>query len=333
MKTFRQLQVKLATLLDNAYTERRLTRREKNKLSHLIQQIAEDVLRSAPDDELKALHDKHAPTGYDEINAATAAFMKEILTDVYGLDVDDEVDISNPEQLSAHVARQLDAQLSEREHAAAQARANRKKTTKQIEKEQKLKAEAQNVHRSLQEVYRKLAAALHPDRERDDASRERKTALMQRVNVAYESKDLLQLLELQLEVEQVDKAHIRGLSDAKLLHYNKILREQCEELTQALQEAQAPFRHQFGLLAQRTLTISTVMMHMERDIRELRRAIAQLQGDLRNFLDTPYLKAWLRDYEILQQPGLEDVLALALEGDRDVQAAPKRRSRGSRRRS
>ena len=48
---------------------------------------------------------------------------------------------------------------------------------------------------SVRDVYRKLVSALHPDREADGAERERKTALMQRANQAYERNDLLELLD------------------------------------------------------------------------------------------------------------------------------------------
>ena len=65
----------------------------------------------------------------------------------------------------------------------------------------------QDASRSLRAVYRQLASALHPDREQDERERQRKTRLMQRVNVAYGKQDLLQLLTLQLEIEQIDHTH------------------------------------------------------------------------------------------------------------------------------
>ena len=58
--------------------------------------------------------------------------------------------------------------------------------------------------RAVREIFRKLASALHPDRETDPGERARKTALMQRANVAYAANDLLGLLELQFEVDQID---------------------------------------------------------------------------------------------------------------------------------
>ncbi len=53
--------------------------------------------------------------------------------------------------------------------------------------EQRREAEAQQATQSVREVYRKLASALHPDRETDERQREAKTALMQRVNQACAS--------------------------------------------------------------------------------------------------------------------------------------------------
>jgi len=63
-----------------------------------------------------------------------------------------------------------------------------------------------NATQSIREIFRKLASALHPDRETDRKGREVKTALMLQVNRAYAGNDLLTLLELQ--IEQVDASHI-----------------------------------------------------------------------------------------------------------------------------
>ena len=57
--------------------------------------------------------------------------------------------------------------------------------------QQRREAEVQQATPSVREVYRKLASALHPDRETDE---------QQRVN---EADDLLALLELQIEFREV----------------------------------------------------------------------------------------------------------------------------------
>ena len=114
-------------------------------------------------------------------------------------------------------------------------RAKGKKSARQITQEQHKKSDAALVQKSLQEVFRRLVAALHPDRAPDDAERARRTELMQRVNVAYEKKDLLQLLKLQIQIDQVG---VCAQSDERLKHFNTLLQEQTEVLTQALAEAE-----------------------------------------------------------------------------------------------
>jgi hypothetical protein len=87
---------------------------------------------------------------------------------------------------------------------------------------------------------------LHPDRETDPQERERKNALMQRVNQAYSKNSLLQLLELQLELEHIDQSAINNLSEDRLKHYNKILKEQVKELDRSFSVSNAIFAKAMG---------------------------------------------------------------------------------------
>jgi hypothetical protein len=87
---------------------------------------------------------------------------------------------------------------------------------------------------------------LHPDRAADADDRVYKTQLMQRVNQAYEKRNLLQLLELQLELEHIDAEHIARLDEEKLRHYNLILKEQVAELKDEIARVEAELHMQFG---------------------------------------------------------------------------------------
>ncbi|WP_409015107.1 hypothetical protein [Caballeronia sp. LZ001] len=62
---------------------------------------------------------------------------------------------------------------------------------------------------------------------------------MQRANQAYGKNDLLKLLELQLELEHIDQRAINVISEDRLKHYNKILREQLGELDQEILHVEA----------------------------------------------------------------------------------------------
>jgi curved DNA-binding protein CbpA len=155
-------------------------------------------------------------------------------------------------------------------------------------------------------VYRKLAAALHPDREPDEQERERKTKLMQRVNAAYEKKNLLQLLELQLDAEQIDQEHLNNIAEDRLKYFIKILKEQLFELEQEV----AVYEQEFNSRMQRPfytrLSPKTMMMSLEMDIRSLRHDIGNLKNNIKIFQNSSSLKAFLKSYKIPKQRPADD---------------------------
>jgi hypothetical protein len=308
---FNTLRLELVSLLDRARTEKRLTKNEIKKIRQLIPSITAELMTEQPSDAVKALHDKYSDIGYDEQSEEVDDALKSMMGEVFGIDVGDDIDINDPEQLRAMLERQAQAE-HERIQARAQQsdarRAKSKKTARQIDQEQQKISNAALVQKSLQEVFRKLVAALHPDRAPDDAERERRTELMQRVNVAYEKRDLLQLLELLLQIEQVGKTNISAQSDERLKHFNQLLKEQSETLLRALAEAQLPFRYQLGLPPFAPLSVKVLVAHMEQDIRGLKSSVESLQHDLRVFQDPARLKAWLRDFEISQEPEFDDLM-------------------------
>ena len=311
--TYNTLRFELVLLLDCACTEKRLSKNERKKLRQLIPSITAELMTEQPSEAVKALHDKYSDMDYDEQNEDVDDAVKSMLKEVLGIDIGDDVDINNPEQLQDLLKQQARTErerIQEHQQQSDAHRTKRKKTARQIDTEQQQKADAVQVQKSLQEVFRKLVAALHPDRAPDDAERARRTELMQRVNVAYGKKDLLQLLELQIQIEPVGKANISAQTDERLKHYNKLLKEQSEALTQALHEAQLPFRFQLGLSPFATLAAKTVVAAMQQDIRSLKSSIASLQHDLRLFQETTHLKAWLRNVQISKEPEFDDFMEM-----------------------
>ena len=172
---------------------------------------------------------------------------------------------------------------------------------------------AKEVSQSLREVFRKLASALHPDREPDAKERERKNELMQRVNAAYEANDLLTLLNLQLEIEQIDAAHLATLTPQRLAHYYQILREQLDELEAELRRFQQPFRMLMESWGAR-LTTEEVDRRLSADIGQLRAAILELETDLVAFRDPERLRKSLDEQELEEEfdpfEDLEEITAL-----------------------
>ena len=143
----------------------------------------------------------------------------------------------------------------------------------------------------MREIYRKLASALHPDRETDERQREAKTALMQRVNQADEAQDLLALLELQLQIEQIDESHIANAGEQRLKHYNKVLSQQ---LAKRKAEADASRWVRMGRPGARLgIEPAKLGQVLEQTSRQWRADLNERQRELRMLCDVA-AKTWLK---------------------------------------
>ncbi|MCF8167412.1 MAG: J domain-containing protein [Rhodoferax sp.] len=282
LKKFREQQTAFLDVLVQGHALKGLTKTDRRVLGEEICELAEFLLEETGDPKFKEIFNQFSPTDYDEDEdeSEIADVLKNAVANAFGMDPADYAHLQTPEE----VAALAQAQLNERRHHAEveQARkdATRKKTPKQLAREAAAKAAAEEVSLSIREVYRKLVSALHPDREPDADERARKTALMQRVNQAYEKRNLLQLLELQLELEHIDAHSIAGLSASRLKHFNQVLREQLAELEQEINALVMPYRLQFGLFGSTRLKPSQVMTYLNRDIANLRRDLREIQKDL-----------------------------------------------------
>jgi hypothetical protein len=294
----------LAQFFDVLVRTSKLTKVEKKKLSSFISDITESVIDQIEDtalrDSLKALYNDYSGGDYDEEAADEKESMKEMMEMMLGVEIEDDFDFQNPEQMIQQMQKAITGNLANEEDDifASHTQAPKKKSAKAIAKEEKLAQEAKNVNLSLREVYRKLASALHPDREPDSAERERKTQLMKRVNVAYEKKDLLALLQLQLEIEQIDTHTLNNLSEERVAHFNQILREQVQELQQEIEGRSFIFRMQMDIPSYVPLQPSMVLEQLKRDIQNLQTDLAMIANDIALFADINEVKQMLKTYRI-----------------------------------
>ena len=250
---YRAVIAELVRLFDQAYPHRSLTKRERAYLRRILCDTARELLEGRADDseELKEIYNRHSQRDFDaEVageDAAQARMMRAMLEQQFGFDFGG-AEIRSVGELEEATLSQIDelSREAERPSRAAERQARRKKSARQAAAEVRRETERVQVGKALQEVYRKLAIALHPDREPDPEERARKTLLMQQINVAYEAKDLLQLLELQLRFEQIDEGQISGLADERLDRYNLLLAEQVGQLKEELAGIEMPWRMQLG---------------------------------------------------------------------------------------
>ena len=326
----RQMAVLIDELLSQRGQSRRLSRLERAKLRDILMSLLDAVLSQGDDEALAVLREKHTRHSAKEDQRLEMELAESLLTDVLGLEVDENHGASSVEELLDHAHRK--AQQRARFHRVDEHESGRRAKRSEAEDAVRAKREqaAKEVNQSLRDVFRKLVSALHPDREPDSTERVRKNQLMQRVNQAYEANDLLTLLGLQLEIEQIDATHLSSTSAERLAHYNQILREQLTRLEAELESIVEPYRELMGLGSGRALTVSEVDRTLTMDITQLREALRQLTQDLVAFRNPVQLRARLRQYDLEDEPGeLEAVQAMmeiaTMLGDDRPPRRPRRR--------
>jgi hypothetical protein len=229
---------------------------QKEELAGIFCEMVEEVIVSHELDDAailhwKALHDRYADLEFDAQAAGELDFIKILVAEQTGLNLDD-VQVSDEaelmEQLRARLFAQIEQERQARETAEPPPAAKQQRqTAAQRRRQAEREAAEQVAKQSLREIYRKLASQLHPDRAADAADAKARTALMARANAAYEKQDLLALLTLQLELEHIDASHLLQASDAQLRHFNAVLKEQLQELQAELVQREHAFFHGFGM--------------------------------------------------------------------------------------
>ena len=307
---FNQRRQELVHALDRAYDDKALSKNDQATISDLICSIASELIAEHGDETLKPIYNRHSDTDFDEETEDENKAIKSMMKSMLGIDPDDELDFSSPEKMFEEIDEHLRKLLEEGEKRQGdeEHHGKRKKSAKESEKEARLRAEEQNASQSIREVFRKLASALHPDREQDPVEQQRKTALMQKVNVAYGNRDLLQLLELQLELEQIDQNAMSAVSENRLKHYNKVLAEQSSELQQEIDMIAFSFKADYDFFPGEVLSPSKLMGLLQSDIREIQHDIAEVKQDIASCKNLKSLKRLLKAFRTSQESLWEDDL-------------------------
>ena len=259
------------------------TKGERATLRELVTESAGELLASQDDDdaELKALFDQHSEVDFDTGQQEARTTLQALMEVTTGVVLGDPDEIRSDEDLFQRMEEAFKAQAQT--HARRQTAAQKRR-----------EVEAQQATQSVREVFRKLASALHPDREPEAAAREAKTALMQKVNQAYAANDLLTLLELQLQIEQVDAGHVGRAGTQRLKHYNKVLSGQVNELKDEILRVEADFRMDYGLELGWNTSPKKLLASIDQHAKHLRSTVALIRQDLRRLRDTAGTKRWLR---------------------------------------
>ncbi len=228
--------IQLAFLVEEKVLSTKLSKKAQYQAEELIIHLLNEAFTEViANEEEISLYNRFSDLSYEDEKELELIFMKGEMKAMFtqqGIDIDlTEIDIENEEEIAKIIAefqekrqnKQLGDNLKEAENP-------KKKTKKEIVREniEKAKFEAQN--KSLKSIYISLSKALHPDMEADQTEKLKKEELMKKVTVAYQEKNFPLLLQLEMEWIHQTSEHLNKLSDDKLNIYIEILLDREREL-------------------------------------------------------------------------------------------------------
>ena len=279
--------------LDARVQQKRLTPAMLRDIQVMVCTLSE-VLALAGDEDMRALYDRHSPQSLADREKSAANDIQELMQRMAGVDVSDLDEGSSVEDL-LHVGMQRVRQQMLDKQAEKEARAQVRRDSKpRSAAQKKAHDQQQDAQGALRTIYRQLASALHPDREPDALERARKTELMGQVNAAYERRDLMALLMLQLRCEQIDASAISRLTTEKMAALTLLLKEQAAALEEDVHVAVSKVEQEFDLSPFTPVTTVGLTLELDAQASGLVQTLAEMQDDLRSVQTDAGLKRWVK---------------------------------------
>jgi len=297
-----RLRKDLIFLLDRHPLAPKLPKKTREKLSHIIREEAATLIREHEVEELKEVHDRHADVTFEEEQERMEKSAKEMASNMFknmfGLDLSEEA-FESPEKAAEEMMKQLEEQkrrMEEQQQQAQQRRQTRKKTPAQLAREQRQAEEEKRIGQTTKAIYLELVKKFHPDQERDEEKRAWKTEVMQQVTAAYKENNFLELLQLQVSLLEGKDQSLESLPDDHLKYYNKLLKEQVDELQDELYEVHphyngSPYGHFYG-------PPHLLEIKIRQAVSETKNTIGQLKYTLTSLDTLPELKNFIKNFDL-----------------------------------
>ena len=301
----------MALWLDGRLQQKGLTPKQKQIAREVICVLASSLAMQG-DESMEALHDAHSPHSLADAEKAEMAGLRQTMEDVFGesMGAGDTPFESMEDLMHAAMEKMSAAQAAQqtaKEARDAKNNAKRKKSAAQLKKEELAATQAQDADGALRTLYRQLASALHPDREPDPQEQIRKTALMKDANAAYERRDLLALLQLQLRADLADGDKVATMAKEKLAAMTALLKERVDVLNQELYAVERRAIEEFGLPPYSAFSEASLKRQLVTQQQDLQADIAMMQKDLQRVKDDAALKRWLKEQHTLAQEDFDPI--------------------------
>lgn len=229
------IQIKEIIHLDSLYQENFFKKRDNETLSMIILERANTYIGRFPSDQLTAIFTRHNNgVSYEELvnQVNNDKTIKDSFSSIFGMEFEEEIDLSDSNKFQEYFDKQMDSEAAEYEAR----KAYKTKSAKQLEREEKKRQEEKNLGKTSRQIYMELVKQFHPDREKDELEKEKKTLLMHKITEAYEKDDLFDLLRLRLDLMGTDFEHS---NNDNLKYYVKLLNQQIVELENEISELQS----------------------------------------------------------------------------------------------
>lgn len=290
-----KLQGEMAIYLDHRLQHPKgLSRKMQQDTAEIVLALAGNLMaRSDTDPVIVEIYERYSrdlDEPYSEDGEESMSDMQEMLSAIFGVDFDSSDQIESADALFEAAMEKARAQREAAQEAHAAKRTRRKKSAREKQQEQ----EALDTDKVVREIYRKLASALHPDRETDPEERARKATLMAQVNTANDRRDLLTLLQLQLQIEQLNPGDVAAMAEEKLHHFNRVLKEQEQNLRREQQQLATQIRDGLGLTWGTPLTARSIDAALRAEAQQLQHNIALIQRDITVIRQDAGLKRWVK---------------------------------------
>ncbi len=223
------MKIQLCHLLDARRKSVKISHIRNGKLDDLIMDFLDDALSVVdPDEATQKLYKRYFGETFEEFEKQIEQDAKELFRDMFfnqfGVEIDPVQLTDKPdfEKIAASVQQQIDE--------GEQKRKRRPKTKKQIEKEAQEQQKQELKNKSLRSIYLSLAKLLHPDAEPDETLKHEKEELMKQVTVAYNDRDMMYLLQLEMQWVKNHTNELDKMNANTLTVYLQLLKDQVEDL-------------------------------------------------------------------------------------------------------
>jgi len=288
-----KLKISLAHLLHGKRKMVKLTNVKNEKLNYTIYSLLEDAFSVIePDKKAIELYNYYAPGASfeEEVNAQKSNAMDE-LSDMFYQQFGVKIDLSNVDENTDYekLQQQFEEQMQNAEYKKPTGK-GRKKTKKQLDKEAMEERKEAIKNKSLRSIYLSLAKMLHPDTVTDEGLKVEKEEMMKVVTLAYNQKNLMELLRLEMQWVNNHQDSLANLDKSTLDIYIDLLKDQAKDLQSQLQMLY--LNPAYSRIAHYPLHSEEVALkYLDQDVKGYTLANKKVEDKITNLQSELYLKA------------------------------------------